>query len=161
MMKFGFLLLTFLAWAAPSIAQTQAEQNAKELADLIRSFNAAFGDVVDGEMTPAQIDTYQSLVTPMLDVDEQQKYLCSLAALNSGTMASLLLSMRSPSMAAQLQEIENEIVPGSLMDWMVQVSQPLILPLGMDRSMAVANNECLNKPMAYVMNVDTPMDQIE
>lgn len=161
MMKFSFLLLTFLAWAAPTIAQTHAEQNAKELADLIRDFNAAFGGVVDGEMTPAQIDTYQSLVTPMLDVNAQHKYLCGLTALNSAMMASLRVSMNSPGMAEELQEITNEIVPGSLMDWMVQVSQSLILPLGMERATAVAQNECLSKPMAYVMNVDTPMDQIE
>lgn len=160
-MKFRFILFAFLAWGAPTIAQTQAEQNAKELADLIRSFNAAFGGVVDGELTPAQIDTYQSLVTPILDVDEQQKYLCGLAALQSGMMAALRLSLQSPGMAEKLPDIENEIVPGSLKDWMVQISQSVIQPLGMERAMSIASNACLGKPMAYVMNIDTPMDQIE
>jgi len=153
-------LCTLLACATSANGQTQAEQDAAELADTIRTFNDTFGSAVDGELTPDQITQYEALITPIMDVDVQHKYLCGLSAQASVGQAGILVALRGPAMAELRQQTQDAIVPGSLNDWMVQISQPLIIPLGQDRTLAVAINECLQRPIEYVMNIDTPMSEI-
>ncbi len=49
-------------------APTEGEGDAVKLADTIREFNEAFGDIVDGEMTPTQIAEFERMIAPAFDV---------------------------------------------------------------------------------------------
>ncbi len=162
MIRLLALLLSTLLTAETCFAQSDS---ASDLGNAIRDFNSAFGDVVDGEMTEAQIQQFETMIAPMFDPDEQHKGFCGLLAFASITMAGNIAYMSQPSLAAtyadMLDSMRAEVVPGSLFDELVQFGVPLILPLGVDRTREAANAICLSQPMAHAAYKDLPIGSPE
>lgn len=151
-------LLIILLSAQVTSAQTAAEAEAENLANTIRQFNEAFGDVVDGEMTEAQIAQFEKMIAPAFDANKLHIGLCSGLAFTSIVNASVFLN---PAMSDMNDELRRELVPGSIRDWLVQFTTPLIQNLGYERTIAAVKNECLQKRYVHAAYPDLNMNSLE
>jgi hypothetical protein len=158
-------LLTFAFLPVATLAQTNAERDARELTDVIRQFNAAFGDVVEGELSPSQIDQFEEMITPIFDADAQHKNMCQLVSIGSVGTGSMIWAFSQPEMAGtmanELELLKSDVEPGGLHDWLVQLTINLITTLGPERMVAVANYECLQRPFANALHSNVPMNSLE
>lgn len=142
--------------------EQEAEATAKELADAIRDFNDAFGDVVQGEMTPTQIDEFERMITPVFDVDKVHNAQCASVAMASVTTATVYVrGQQNPAMAEMANDARSELVIGSIRDWLFEFSVPLIQSLGFQRTVAAAKYQCLQKKYVHAMYSDLPMYSLE
>lgn len=160
------------AWCAlPVGAQNAAhtpDQQAKDVADVIRQFNETLGEAVDGELDDRQIDLFEQMISPALDVERQHDYLCGLAAMQGAMQAGLLLETEqraaassNPVWAEMVEEmrrdVDEDITIGSLEDWLYQFSLSIVPSLGFDRTVQAAKHECLQQPMSFVRLSNVPM----
>lgn len=165
--------LIFACGSIPAAAQnaaSDAEEQAREIADAVREFNEALGPIVEGELSASQIDTFERMIAPALNVDVQHETFCNMLAFGS---AAVLLRARTglsdPSTPPEMIDVFTEladgatadIVPGSMEDWLFQFSVPLIVPLGLERTTAAGLHECLQHPMAHAMFSSVPMNSEE
>lgn len=155
----------FILTSSTLAAQTDAEREANDLSDTIRRFNDIIGDVVDGELTPSQIDQFEEMITPVFDVDVQHRSMCHIVSMGSVITGGMLWSMSQPEIATvmtdELESLESDIVPGSLHDWLVQFSINLLPIIGFERVMAAAQHECIQKPFAFALHSELPMNSLE
>lgn len=155
-MRLSLILCAALIATPPALADTaqaDAQQQAEEIADIIRDYNDALGDVVQGELTPAQIDQFEQIITPALNVDTQHQSLCGMLGFNAVQRAGIALS--SAQMAA---EMAAELTPGSMSDRLYQLTAQLVLGLGFERSVQAASHECLQHPIINAMFADVAMN---
>lgn len=155
------LLAIFLSIQVSS-AQATAEDDAEELADVIREFNEAFGDIVDGEMTATQIAEFERMITPAFDVEKIHIAQCSMVAYASIVNATIIATARlNPALSEMADEVRGELVTGSIRDWLVRFSIPLVHSLGFERSLAATSYQCQQKKYAFAMHPDLEMNSLE
>ncbi|MEO0574071.1 MAG: hypothetical protein AAF004_01320 [Pseudomonadota bacterium] len=143
-------------------APEASEPSAEALADTIRDFNEAFGDVVEGEMTPAQIAQFEQMIAPAFEPDQNHRALCAAVSYEGvGTATIYAMAQANPALGEQAAELRAEIRPGSLRDWLVTFSASMIRALGYERTRAATNSECLQKKYVFALYPNVPMSSQE
>ncbi len=153
-------LVLLMSIAAASPAAPGDDET--DLGNAIRAFNDAFGDVVEGEMTPAQIDRFETLIAPAFDVDQVHAYQCGLLAMGTTIAAgNIMMGTANPALSVMAEETRQGLVPGSFKLWLVDFAAALLPRLGVERTTAATRYQCTQMKYVYAMYADLPMDSAE
>ncbi len=170
-------LFVSACWGEPD---EQAKQQAKEVTDAMETAQDVTNARGDNRLKDRDIDDYEQQLATLIDSDNQRKALCANIILE---VQALIMDKQNPDMfyamakqyagmpgtediakemrqqgddaKASFQESLDQLVSGSLTEWLYKYSEKSMGYLGADdneKAYADAHHECMQKPDRYILN---------
>lgn len=177
-------LFVSACWGEPD---EQAKQQAKEVADAIKTTRDATNTRGENRLKDSEVDGYEKQLAVLIDSENQKKALCTNIILE---VQALIMEKNNPEMfytmakqyagmpgtediakemrqkgdeaKTEFQESLDKLVSGSLTEWLYRYSEKSMGYLGGEenaKAYSDAHHECMQKPDRYILNPHEKMSR--